>query len=280
MCDVGSRDASGATFPALGLARRVYSGQDMRLWTLASLAPLFAAPLAHAQAPGEVQPVVVPPVVVAPVVVAPGAAPVVAPGAAPGVAPAPAPEAGCEPRPAVMDNRWAIGFSLGGMSIAPKDAPDAQTHFAVGELALRFRPTLHLELEGTIGGGRERTLDNMDGDLEVTTAALGLRYRFRAEEHWNWFVMGGLGIAAIASHNATSQERDDATQPMFELGIGTEYRFDHLALQAELRGFGLGAARSDSASIQATTGMPVDPSTGANIQRSGGSLSVGVSYYF
>ncbi len=252
----------------------------MRFGTLASLAPLFAAPLAHAQAPGEVQPVVVAPVVVAPVVVAPGAAPVAAPGVAPIVAPAPAPEAGGEPRPAVMDNRWAVGFSVGGMSIAPSDTPDDQTHFTVGELALRFRATLHLELELAIGGGRERTPDNMDGDLEVTTAALGLRYRFRAEEHWNWFVMGGLGGAAIASHDATSQERNDATQPMLVLGIGTEYRFDHLALQAELRGFGLGVARSDTANgAAAPMTTTTDPNT-ASIQRSGGSLSVGVSYYF
>lgn len=255
----------------------------MRLWTLASFAPLFAAPLAHAQAPGEVQPVVVAPVVaqpvvVAPVVVSPVAAPGVAPVVAPGVAPAPAPEAGCEPRPAVMDNRWAIGFSLGGMSIAPSDTPDDQTHFAVGELALRFRATLHLELELAVGGGRERTPDNMDGDLQVSTAALALRYRFRAEEHWNWFLMGGLGGASIASHDATSQERSDATQPMFELGIGTEYRFDHLALQAELRGFGLGAKTTPAADqpAQMTTTAP----NTADIQRSGGSLSIGLSYYF
>jgi opacity protein-like surface antigen len=247
----------------------------MRLRTLVSLAPLFAAPLAHAQAPGEVQPVVVAPVVVAPVIVAPGAGP----GVAPVVAPAPAPEAGCEPRPAVMDNRWAIGLSLGGMSIAPSDTPDDQTHFTVGELALRFRATLHFEVELAVGGGRERTPDNMDGDLQVSTAALALRYRFRAEQHWNWFVMGGLGGAAIARHDATSQERHDATQPLFEAGVGTEYRFDHLALQAELRGFGLGVARSDSESAQATTAMPVEPTTN-DVQRSGASFSVGVSYYF
>jgi len=252
----------------------------MRLPTLVSLAPLFAAPLAHAQAPGEVQPVVIAPVVAQPVVVAPV---VVAPGAGPGVAPlvapAPAPEAGCEPRPAVMDNRWAIGLSLGGMSIAPSDTPDDQTHFAVGELALRFRATLHLELELAVGGGRERTPDNMDGDLEVSTAALALRYRFRAEQHWNWFVLGGLGGATIARHDASSQERHDATQPLFEAGVGTEYRFDHLALQAELRGFGLGMARSDDSTAvpQMTT---AGGSNSADVQRSGASISVGVSYYF
>src|SRR6476619_6294526 len=114
----------------------------MRLWTVASFAPLFAAPLAHAQAPGEVQPVVIAPVVAQPVVVAPV---VIQPGA-PGVAPAPAPEAGCEPRPAVMDHRWAVGFSVGGMSVAPSDTPDDQTHFTVGELALRFRVARHFEL--------------------------------------------------------------------------------------------------------------------------------------
>ena len=246
----------------------------MRLWTLASFAPLFAAPLAHAQAPGEVQPVVVAPVVVQPVVVGP----VVTPGVAPVVAPAPAPEAGCEPRSAVMDNRWAVGFSVGGISVAPTDTPDDQTHFAVGELALRFRATLHLELELAVGGGRERTPDNMDGDLQVSTAALALRYRFRAEQHWNWFVMGGLGGAAITQHDATSQERSDATQPMLVAGIGTEYRFDHLALQAELRGFGLGTPKSDSTTP--TSNMAVDSSTGADIQRSGASLSVGLSFYF
>jgi predicted component of type VI protein secretion system len=251
----------------------------MRLWTLASIAPLFAAPLAHAQAPGEVQPVFVAPVVAQPVVVAPVVVqPVAAPGVAPMIAPAPAPEAGCEPRPAVMDNRWAIGFSLGGMTIAPSDAPDDQTHFALGELALRFRATLHLELELAVGGGRERTADDMNGDLQVSTAALAMRYRFRAEQHWNWFVMGGLGGAAIARHDATSKERSDATQPMFVAGIGTEYRFDHLALQAELRGFGLGTAKTDSTAQMAN--MPFDSNAGADVQRSGGALSIGLSYYF
>lgn len=257
----------------------------MRLRTLASLAPLFAAPLAHAQAPGEVQPVVVAPVVAQPVVVAPVVAqPVVV---APGVAPAPAPEAGCAPqeppRESVMNNRWAIGFSIGGMSLAPKDSPDNQTNFALGELALRFRATPHLELELSAGGGRERTADNMDGDLQVNAAALALRYRFRPEAHWNWYVMGGLGGASVTRHDATSQERSDATQPMGVLGIGTEYRFDHLALQAELRGVGLGAAKSDTTSDPApapmSTTTTTDPNT-ANIQRSGGSFSIGLSYYF
>ncbi|HEX3762000.1 MAG TPA: outer membrane beta-barrel protein [Kofleriaceae bacterium] len=262
----------------------------MRFWTLASLAPLFAAPLAHAQAPGEdVQPVVAPPVVVQPVVVAPVFAPATIgpPGMAPVVAPAPPPEAGCgcELREPVMANRWAIGFSVGGMSLAPRDTPDDQTHFAIGELALRFRVARHFELEAAVGGGREQTADHMDGDLEVTTASLALRYRFRPEARWNWYVLGGIGAASLASHDATSQQRNDATQPMGLLGIGTEYRFDHFALQAELRAMGLGKAHPDSTSDAAATPMasgpaPIDPGNTADIERSGASLSVGVSYYF
>jgi hypothetical protein len=91
--------------------------------------------------------------------------------------------------------------------------------------------------------------------------------------------MGGLGAAAITRHDATRQERDDATQPMLVFGIGTEYRFDHLALQAELRGFGLGTTKPDSSTADA---MPLSSSStsGSDIQRSGGSFSVGLSYYF
>ena len=65
---------------------------------------------------------------------------------------------------------------------------------------------------------------------------------------------------------------------MFVAGTGTEYRFYHLALQAELRGFGLDTPKSDSATQ--TANMAVDSSTGADIQRSGASLSVGLSFYF
>ena len=226
-------------------------------------------------APVVAQPVVVAPVVAQPVVLAPGA---------------PAPEAGsCAPREVhrgipVMEDRWAIGLSVGGMSLAPKDLPDDQTGFAIGELALRFRATRHLELELAAGGGRERTKDGMDGDLEVSTAALSLRYRFRPEAHWNWYVMGGIGGASVVRHDASQQEKSDATQPLGMLGIGTEYRFRNLAIQAELRGVGLGTTKQDTTTADPpTTAMSTTTTTdpgSADLQRSGGSFVVGLSYYF
>src|SRR5882724_10152117 len=50
----------------------------------------------------------------------------------------------------VMANRWAIGFAIGHLAVAPKDSPDPsadKTEFGIGELSLRYRATLHLELE-------------------------------------------------------------------------------------------------------------------------------------
>lgn len=190
------------------------------------------------------------------------------------------------PRQPVMANRWALGLSVGSMSLAPESAPDRQTSFAIGELALRFRATRHLELELSAGGGRERTADDQDGDLAVGTVTLAARYRFRPEAAWNWFVMGGLGGASIARHDATDEQRNNATQPLGMLGIGLERRFHHFALQAEARAVGLGKrddhrtmdVRPLAETARVTTIVPSPaPSDEA---RSGGSLSIGVSYYF
>jgi hypothetical protein len=234
--------------------------------SLASLASLLAAPLANAQAPGDVPPQVIVAPVVAPVIVAP--------------APAAAPAAPC--RESVMANRWSIGLSVGSMSLAPDSAPERETQFAVGELALRFRATRRFELELSLGGGREQTADNQQGDLLVTAAALSARFRFRPEAAWNWFVMAGLGGAAVTRHDASDQEREEATQPLGMLGIGIERRFRHFALQAEARAIGIGDESRDDVMVQGAADaemrivdgpQPVQP-------QAGGALTLGLSYYF
>ncbi len=242
-----------------------------------SLAPLFlgsAASLAHAQAPGEFAP---PPA-----------------GPAPDSACA-TPCGGCSHVESVMENRWAVGLSLGSMSLAPEGQSDNQTAFGIGELALRFRATPHFELELSAGGGREQLANDQQGDLEVTTAALAVRYRFRPEAAWNWFVMGGLGGASVVSHDATKQERDDATHPLGMLGIGLERRFHHFALQAEARAIGIGDKNRNSDAMaapppvaqpgaMATTPPPAPPAPPAPVtpsqKQSGGALTIGLSYYF
>jgi len=229
-----------------------------------SIPVLFTASLAHAQAPGEVG--------AQPVVMVPESACVAC---------------GCNRPESVMSRRWALGLSLGSMSLAPDSQPDDKTAFAIGELALRFRATRHLELELAVGGGRERTEDNQDGELAVSQAVLAARWRFRPEHAWNWFVMAGFGGAAVTRHDASDQERSDASQPLVTFGIGLERRFHHFALQAEARVIGMGNKdRGDEPMAQSaeTTG-PVDMVTivappAVDEKRGGGSLSIGLSYYF
>jgi hypothetical protein len=228
-----------------------------------SLPLLFAVSPAHAQAPGEVA--------AQPVVMVPESACVAC---------------GCNRAESVMSRRWAIGLSLGSMSLAPDGQPDDKTSFAIGELALRFRATLHLELELAVGGGRERTADDQEGDLQVSSAVIAARWRFRPEHRWNWFVMAGLGGASVTRHDATDQDRSDATQPLATLGVGLEWRFRHFALQAEARAVGMGNRdREDRMAQSAETNLPaemtVTPTPSAvDDKRSGGAFSIGLSYYF
>jgi hypothetical protein len=226
--------------------------------------PLLFAPLAHAQAPGEVA--------AQPVMMVPESACVAC---------------GCNRAESVMSRRWAVGLSLGSMSLAPDSQPDDKTAFAIGELALRFRATPHLELELAVGGGRERTADNQDGDLAVSSAMLAARWRFLPEHAWNFYAMGGLGGASVTRHDATDQERNDATQPLAMLGVGVERRFRHFALHTELRAIGMGNKDHGDPAIarDATTSVAPEMTTTAppvavGEKRAGGSFSIGLSYYF
>jgi hypothetical protein len=219
------------------------------------VASLFVTGTAYAQAPGEIQPGPVQPVTV------------VAAG----------PCGDCVP---VMSNRWSVGLSIGSMGLAADSTPDASTSFAVGELAVRFRATPHLELELAVGGGRQHD-NGMDGDLEVNTAAIALRYRFMPYRTWNLYALVGVGGASVVSHEASDQERHDATRGMFELGLGIERRFEHFALQAELRGVALGETKGDGDTqpVMTDAATTTPPMTSTD-KMSGGQFTIGASYYF
>jgi hypothetical protein len=215
---------------------------------LALLIPLLVATTARAQAPGETDPVL--------------------------VAPAPAPSP-------VMQHRWAVGLSVGSLSIAPKDQPDNKTDFGIGQLSVRYRATLHLEVELALGGGRQQLQDGTQGDLETNVAMLGLRYRFSPYQHWNWWLGGGLGGISVTPSGATDQQKQDAQRPMGALAVGIEHRWNQFALQAELRGFGVGQPKNQDQTMPVVANQKQPPAmTSPTDQQSGGMFTIGASYYF
>ncbi len=194
------------------------------------------------------------------------------------------------PPPSVMDNRWAVGLSVGSLSVAPKDTPDSKTEFGVGELSIRYRATLHLELALALGGGQQQLPDGTKGDLEAHMATLDLRYRFAPEQHWNWWVMGGLGGMSMVQTGATDQQVSDANRPVGTLGIGLEHRWTQFAIHAEVRGMGIGPQKNADtvmpvaqppAATTTTQPPPPAPTMPTGTDRwSGGQFTIGASYYF
>ena len=67
---------------------------------------------------------------------------------------------------------------------------------------------------------------------------------------------------------------------MAMLGIGVERRFHHFALEAELRGVAISdKSKDDRMPVEmATAGGPT--TSAAAVKQSGGSLTIGASYYF
>lgn len=219
------------------------------------LVPLLSSATAFAQAPGETAP--------DPDPVPPSATPVIT--ADP-----------CSGGIDVMRRRWAIGVNVGGMSLTvDDDANETETQFRTGELSIRYRATPHFELELLLSGGRQVDENGDDGELAMGGGTLAARYRFRAEQKWNWWLMGGLGMTVIERHDSTSEERDRAGRPHVAFGVGLERRFHRFALHAELRGVAMGP-REDSMEVGISR-VP-DARTAENL--SAGQFNLGASFYF
>jgi hypothetical protein len=222
-------------------------------------------------------------VVIAGVLLAATSAYAQAPGETPPEAPPPAEPCAYTQAIPVMANRWAVGLSVGSLTVAPKSAPDDKTEFGIGQLSLRYRATYHLELELAVGGGRQQLSDGTQGDLDVSTALLGVRYRFAADRRWNWWLGAAIGGISVTRFGASDQEKHDAERPMGAVAIGLERRWRQFALQAELHGFGVGERQPQDVKAMpvANTMQPPPPTmTTPDDRQSGGMLTIGASYYF
>jgi hypothetical protein len=211
--------------------------------------------------------------------------------APPGMAPTIAPEP--PPPPPVRQQRWSIGLSLGGLNVAPHTQPESQTEFSVGQIALRYRPWRHLEIELALGGGSEQLENGEKGEREVSTSVLALRYRFNPAKRWNWWLMAGMGSFAVTNEWATDYEREAAVQSTLQFGVGLERRWRRFALQLEIREVGVApneeemtvyggdAPATDTNTM--STQPPKDPYTTTTTTADGwkgGQTTIGASYYF
>ncbi len=229
------------------------------------LASLFVATTAYAQAPGDYYEE------------GSGAPGMVAP-VDPAVVPTPPP-----PKP----RRWSVGLGVGSLSLAPHSAPDVETEFGLGQLAVRYLATRHLEIELAFAGGREKLDDGSEGDREVSQGVLALRYRFSPGRRWNWWLMAGMGSLAVTREGATKDERDYAQQSTLQFGAGLERRWQRFALQLELRAVGVKAHDVEAMPVRGTItgadGMalpPEDVATDAGDGMAGGQLVFSGNYYF
>jgi hypothetical protein len=231
------------------------------------LASLFVATAAYAQAPGEYEEGTGAPGMSEPV----------------SVAPTPPP-----PRP----RRWSVGLGFGSLSLAPHNAPDVKTEYGVGQIAVRYLATRHLEIELAFGGGTEKMEDGSEGYREVSQGVLAARYRFSPGRTWNWWVMFGMGSLAVVDKDASDDARDQAEQSTMQFGAGLERRWSRFALQLELRAVGVKAHDVDEMPVSGgvvvdtdTGGMAVPPekeptTTSAHDGMSGGQIILSGNYYF
>jgi hypothetical protein len=256
----------GSRFRWLGVARGVDNGSTMKLGL--AFASLFAASTAYAQAPGDYYEPTGAPGMAAPVV----------------VEPAPPP-----PKP----RRWSVGLGFGSLSLAPHHAQDIETQYGIGQIAVRYLATRHLEIELAFGGGREQLEDGYEGNREVNQGVLALRYRFSPQRRWNWWVMAGMGSLAVTQHDASDDEREYASQSTLQFGAGLERRWTRFALQLELRAVGVAPHEDDE--VMPVTGvvtdaggnmMPLPPEKDPSVTTnrgdgmSGGQIVFTGNYYF
>jgi hypothetical protein len=176
-----------------------------------------------------------------------------------------------------MADRFAVNVNVGGFSIAPEDAPEgSESEFSVAELQLRFRATRRLEILLAFAGGRQQLDNDEQGELAMDQVTLGLRFNFRPEHHWNWYLMAGFGSTLIAPHDTPEEYREDMRRGHGIFGIGLEHRWQRFALSAELRGVAV-AEDEDMVVFD-------NPRDSANLmdgrELGGGQFTLGGSFYF
>jgi hypothetical protein len=174
---------------------------------------------------------------------------------------------GMQPPPrSVMDKRWAVGLNVGPETMQAQVDGAPKIEFGQFEIAGRFRIRAPMELSLALHLGGTK-------DIGMGGLMLDFRYRFLAEQKWNVYLLGGLGVIAVAHEKGTEAEKKGRGALRF--GAGGERRFGWFALSLELRLFGIGENKDLGP-------MPVETDAYelSRYKVSGGSLAMGGTVYF
>ena len=112
---------------------------------------------------------------------------------------------------------------------------------------MRFRITPPIEVALALLAGGSK------GDLSTGGLFADVRYRFFAENVWNFYALAGIGLVSAGSKNGSDAEKKG--RGSLRLGVGGERRFGHFAVFAELCAIGVGQNKDVGAQ---TTQQPVD----------------------
>jgi hypothetical protein len=165
-----------------------------------------------------------------------------------------------------MDKRWAIGLDVGPESYQPDATNAEKTEFGQMELAGRYRITAPIELGLALHFAGSK-------DIGAGGLYIDFRYRFRAEQPLNIYLLGGLGVLAVAHDKASDEAKKG--RGSLRLGVGGEYRWNWFALILELRFLGVG----ENKDLGPMTPETVDYQL-SRYKLSGGSLAMGANFYF
>ncbi len=171
-----------------------------------------------------------------------------------------------------LPGRLSIGVAMMGSTFQANNIPSATADFEGASFAISYRPWRKVSLELSLGGGRETLAGGMDGELAMGAGTLAARYHFNQQDHWNFWLLFGVGATTIERHDATESEIDRAQRPHVAFGAGLEYRFTSFALQLEVRALGLGQTEEEK--------MLQDQGVYTSEGLSGGVVTLGAAYYF
>jgi hypothetical protein len=175
--------------------------------------------------------------------------------------------------------RFAVSLHATSLYASPTRGSDPATDFAGGGFDVRVRLHTRWELGVSVDGGSHHADDGTDTGRAIGLALVGGRFHPAPYATWDLYATGGVGVASLGLRDASGAP-PKADRGVAMIGGGIERRFSigygSIAVGAELRGFAMGARKTESGARPLTSVSTWSGDSGAI----GGTLSLAASYEF